>query len=256
MPRTESPIRVAFWLLIATYAIQLFFSVAFTVYSYGVLSDIGRFGWGKVPNENLRAYIWLGENIPPVSTFLSYLTVVLFVYLVYQTAALLDRLAVKKHLSSGMTAVSLFIPIYTFYRPWAGLGEVANTLAATEARSTIPYEGERGTNVGTVVLALAIYGYALAEKLLGVHIADIEKRDSSSEAASISIINDIASLFLLESIFTLVILGVVYWYWSRIIQQYHSALSLPNVSLEYQATPEVSATPSRDILQVGTRPTV
>lgn len=233
------------------YAAQMLLSITYVFYCYGLLTDIHHFGWGKVPNANLKGFLWVSDNLEWISTTIAYSSVVVFAFLIYQTASVLERLGVNKHLGTGMTTASLFIPFYNFYRPWAGIGEVSNTLDAAVARRSIPFIGIRGANTSTVILALAIYTYALVEKFFGVYAAEIGKRQFGSQTAGLSFLSDISFLVIVETLLTGVFLGVVVWYWTRIIRNYHDAISFPQAAVNY---PETAAPlPARDVLQVGTR---
>lgn len=250
MSRTDTPIKAAFWIFVGLYAAQMVLSLTYVFYCYGLLRDVHYFGWGKVPPTSMKGFLWLSDNLEWMATVLSYSSVVVFAVLVYQTATLLDRLGVAQHLGPGMTTGSLFIPFYNFYRPWAGLGEVANTLEVTVTRRNIPFIGIRGANVGTVVLAISIYSFALFEKFIGLYAADMAKRPSGTEAAGIAYLTDASFIFIVETLLTGVLLSVVVWYWTRIMRNYRDAAALPNVDLSTVS----SDTQARDILQVATRP--
>jgi hypothetical protein len=251
MPRTETPIKVSFWIFVSLYAALMLLSVTYVFYCYGLLTDLHYFGWGRVPSANMKGFMWLSDNLEWIATALSYSSVAAFTYLVYQTAAILERLGVNKHLSTAMTTASLFIPFYTFYRPWAGLGEVANTLDAAVSRRSIPFLGIRGTNARTVVLALIVYAYAISEKVIGLYTAEMAKRQLGTEPAAVSFLTDISFIFIVELLLTGILLGVVFWYWTGVIRNYHDALLFPSAA--DRTSGEITPVSSRDILQVGTR---
>jgi hypothetical protein len=244
-PRTTRPLEVTFWVFIGAYIFNTALELIYVVYAIGASTDISTYGYGHVPTERLRTFVSLSDALPTVTAVVGYASVVVFVVLVYQTAVVPSRLGTKFVLSPVMTTVSLFIPLYNFYRPWAGLGEVINTLRSALATRAVPLKGIRGANAFTVTLALASYSFLIFQKIIGKSAEATGASKVADQTSALRLLGELSNLFLVDALVTLVYVALLYAYWSTILRLFKEALRLPVAFPEPETSP-----PARDILNV------
>src|SRR5712691_5605873 len=165
-PSNRRHLFVGLVVLFAAFAIQIVAMGSYVFLALELRNDIARFGWGNVPADRVGGYVWLAEHIWPILFATSVLAFIAAIFLFYQAGKILTHLGLKQHFGPTLTAWSLLIPLYCFYRPWAGLGEVRNTLLDIRRERHLPPSGIKGPNGATVFYAISFYVYMLADRLM------------------------------------------------------------------------------------------
>jgi hypothetical protein len=198
---------------------QIVLMISYVVLSYSAQDSIRQFGWGRVPPERLSAFVWLSDNLSAldVTTFL--VTGASALFLMYRVALILRTLELQQYFGPGLTTLSIFIPFYSFYRPWAGLGEVRNTLTDAIRERRLPEAGIRGANAPTVVYAISVFSFVLADKMLGNAANQmIPKQEFKSAAPYLAFLDQMSTIFIAQSVAALIFLAIASWYWLSTIR--------------------------------------
>jgi hypothetical protein len=245
-------LKVAIAAVTAGLSVYVITEVAYWFVIAGLIADLNQYGWGHVPVANLNPFTWMSENLQYFLVIGVILYFFAFIYLMYQTAATLDHLRVSKHLNPTMTALSIFIPFYCLYRPWAGLGEVRNTLAAAISRGSIPFEGVRGANGSTVFFSICTALCLVAQHASQIGIERFGDRPMNSTSAATSQLADISFVFLIDALLQIVVLALFLFYWLTFLRQYKEALRVRDQT-QVVADP-ISSPADRDSLSIGSSP--
>src|SRR5262249_53259052 len=172
---------------------------------------------GRVPRERFPAVLLAARPFQGITIGLLITWGIACLVLIDRAARSLRILGVRQYFGPGLTVWSVFIPFYCLYRPWAGLGEVRNTLSNARRERRLPPAGIRGANSPTVFYGIAVFAYLTADKIAGRY-ADMvvtAPRNANEFHANISFMSNFLSfeLFILAAL-----LGATTWYWLGMIR--------------------------------------
>jgi hypothetical protein len=224
--------RAAFLIAVVAFSIELLTMAAYVYLIYSAQSAIADFGWGNVPPSRLSEFIWLSGAMEPILIGCVIVSGIATMFLFYFAALSLQREGVKQYFGPALTAWSVLIPFYGLYRPWAGLGEVRNTLLAARAERRLPAAGIRGANAATVFYAIMIVIYSVSEEGVGKYASDIMATSDDAGGAEQfnSYVENLSGLFSVNIILAATFLIVVLWYWIGMLRLIKTSLSLEPAS--------------------------
>jgi hypothetical protein len=230
-------------LAIFVVAVLAFFFEIVMMIGYAALASstkdaIAEFGWGNVPPERLQPFIQASNAFGPIIVFCILVSGGGTMLLFYFAARSLRREGIKQYFGPALTAWSLLIPFYGFYRPWAGLGEVRNTLRQARREGRLPLAGIRGANAATVFYAIMVGLYSLASKIIELAADRLSNSDNINGAAAFnSYLDELAGLIGLDAGVSVILLIVVLVYWIATLRLIRKSLTLP---------PSAASTPVAD----------
>jgi len=208
---------IAFAILLCALVAQILVIVGYLYVSRSADEALREFGWGRVPRERFAAFLWASRHFQVITIALLITWGIACLVLIDRAARSLRILGVRQYFGPGLTVWSVFIPFYCLYRPWAGLGEVRNTLSNARRERRLPPAGIRGANSPTVFYGIAVFAYLTADKIAGRY-ADMvvtAPRNANEFHANISFMSNFLSfeLFILAAL-----LGATTWYWLGMIR--------------------------------------
>ncbi len=218
----------AFLVAVVAFSIGTLSKIVYLFLVHGALNTITEFAWGHIPPERLNAFIWLSEAMGPILIGCFLVSGIATMVLFYFAALSLRRVGMKQYFGPALTAWSLIIPFYSLYRPWAGLGEVRNTLAQAQREQRLPAAGITGANAATVFYAIMMVIYSVAGYVLGIYADQISASSGNLTGAAgfTSYLNEMFNLFSLFIIVELIFLAAVVWYWVGMFWLIKASLSL------------------------------
>jgi hypothetical protein len=217
--------------VVVVLGIQILLKATYILLIYSTQGAFSQYGWGNVPPENLSAFIWFSEHLEAMLLAGFVLVTPAILLLVYRAAKTLSILEVKQNFGPGLTVLSLFIPFYSFYRPWAGLGEVRNTLLDTLREHRAPEAGITGANGETVIYAIALFAYMAFEKIVGRMAEGLVPKEEIKNGTEFNIyLEGVSNLFLTEIAVSTTFLLVLVWYWTSFLKLIKNVFSSERVS--------------------------
>ena len=220
----------AFLVAVIAFSIEILAKAVYLFLIYGVQNAVTEFGWGHVPRARLSAFIWLSRAMGPTLIGSAVVAGIATMILFYFAALSLRRQGIKQHFGPALTAWSVLIPVYSLYRPWAGLGEVRNTLAQARQEHRLPAAGITGANAATVFLAVAVILYGVVGSAVGVfntsHISAASGNLTGVERFNF-VLSTLFDLFAVLAILQLIFLAITAWYWVGMFRLIKTSLSLP-----------------------------
>jgi hypothetical protein len=211
----------------AAFAVQIIAMGAYIFLALELQNDIIRFGLDNVPADRLGGYIWLSQYIWPILFIASVVAFIAAMLLFYQAGKTLVFLGVKQYFGPTLTAWGLLIPFYCVYRPWAGLGEVRNTLSDARRERRIPPSGVRGANGETIFYAISFYAYMLTDRFIDRYADRLLASDPVNSSATANLYLDkMSELLFIATLITVIFLGISVWYWMGVIRLFKHVLSL------------------------------
>ena len=200
--------------VVVVFGIQILLMATYVFLNYSTQGALSQYGWGNVPPENLSAFIWFSDHIEAMLLVGVVLGLAAFLLLIYRAAKTLSILEVKQNFGAGLTVGSLFIPFLCFYRPWAGLGEVRNTLRDTLSERRLPDAGITGANGETVIYAIAFFVYATIDKVIAVWAFSLVPKEEINNGTEFHVyLERVSNLFLTEIVVSTMYHLVLLWYW-------------------------------------------
>jgi hypothetical protein len=216
---------------VIVFGLQILLIATYTFLIYSTQGFLSQYGWGKIPPGNLTAFFWLSEHIGELSLIGLILGTVVSLLLVYRAAKTLSVLKVKQNFGPGLTVLSLFIPFYCFYRPWAGLGEVRNTLLDTLREHRVPEAGITGANGETVIYAIALFAYMAFEKTIGRMAEGLVPKEEFKNGTEFNVyLEGVSNLFLTDIAVSTIYLLVLVWYWIGFLKLIKNVFSSERLS--------------------------
>jgi hypothetical protein len=190
---------------------------------------IAEFGWGHVPASRLSAFLWLSHNLRTLLLVGINVGGLATLFLFYFTARAVPCLGVKQNFRPWLTALSVLIPFYSIYRPWAGLGEVRNTLTEARRAQRLPASGIQGTNEATVVYAITLLGCGVVDYALAIYALQLNTTYAGMHGPDQfnNYLNAMIGLNLVHFTSLTISLVVATWYWWGMLALLRAALSLP-----------------------------
>jgi hypothetical protein len=209
-------ILAGFSIWLAGLAAQIAIIGVYVVLIRSVQAAIHEFGWGNVPPERLSTFLWLSDNLVVLTVTPVVIATAAGLFVIYRLALILRSLKVEQHFGPGLTVGSMFIPFYSFYRPWAGLGEVRNTLTIARREGRLAEKGIRGANAATVVYGVSVFAYLAVMRLLDKE-ADLAtpKGEFSGAAHYLAFLDQISAMFMVQIVTTVIFIAITSWYWLR-----------------------------------------
>ena len=102
-------------------------SIIWQIYIYGQLKSLlQQYGFAKSPPAELPIGVEYSDNIVSALFVVWLLSIIICLFYSFSQLYLILETTFKKqmHYTYRMTVVSTLIPIFNFYRPWAGLSEI------------------------------------------------------------------------------------------------------------------------------------
>jgi len=229
----------AFVIGLAAFVFEAIVTIAYIGLIQSTQDAVTEFGWGNVPPERLEPFIRLSGAMGPLLIGCVLVASIATMFLFYFAARSLRREGIKQHFGPALTAWSSLIPFYNFYRPWAGLGEVRNSLRQARREGKLPAAGIRGANAATVFYAIATVIYGIAQQGIGGYAGNIaDSSDTINDAAQFNaFLGKLSGLFSLNAIVDAIFLLVVLWYWIGTLRLMSASLRLAPASVEAPSPP-------------------
>jgi hypothetical protein len=219
-----------FLVVVIAISIEILTEVVYLFLISGAQNAVTEFAWGHVPRARLSAFIWLSRAVGPILIGSLLVRSIATMILFYFAALSLRGRGIKQYFGPALTAWSLLIPFYSLYRPWAGLGEVRNTLAQARQEHRLPAAGITGANAATVLLAVTFVLYGLGGGAVGVFQKISASSGNLTGAARFTfLLNTLIDSFAVLATLQLIVLAVTVWYWVGMFRLIKTSLSLPPI---------------------------
>jgi hypothetical protein len=199
-------------------------SLGYTTLIFDAIRAIKQFGFGQIPRERFALFLLVSEHWDMAFLAMLLFFAICWLMLLWKTANALKALGVSQHFKPSWTVMSLSIPLWNLYRPWAGLAEVRRTVKNYSVTGSAPSHELRGFDRATFGLGFTVVVFNIVMSVVFNEQNMLGKRPNDGASETIALFNDMAASFLVSVTCYFVLAMAVFAYWFTFRKMYEKIL--------------------------------